>query len=108
MSSWYGCRITFVIAEIFLLAGAVANNIRTTGEVDEGVESQNEVSCSQVRKAVFAIAVAFTFLTVLFSVVYYVLQSAAGRTQQQWASYRGEADPYTGHDGPTIGMTAYN
>lgn len=100
--------ITFVIAEIFLLTGAIVNNVRTTGEVDLGVETQDEVNCRMVKKAIFATGVAFTFLTVLFSIVYYVLQAKAEGKERQWTSYRGEADPYSEHDGPTIGMTAYN
>lgn len=85
------------------------NSFRTTAQVDNGVVSGPEdVFCVQVKKAVFATAVAFTFLTMLFSVVYYVLQASAGGKDQQWASYRGEADPYGGHDGPTVGMTAYH
>lgn len=84
------------------------NNVRTTGEYDQGVVSPNEVQCRMVKKAIFGSGVAFTFLTVLFSIVYYVLQAKSEGKERQWTSYRGEADPYSEHDGPTIGMTAYN
>ena len=91
-----------------LLAGAIVNNIRTTGVVDQGVVSQDEVHCRTVKKAIFASAVAFTFFTVLFSLVYYLLQAKAEGKDREWTSYRGEADPYSMHEGPTVGMTAYN
>jgi hypothetical protein len=100
--------LTFIIAECFLLTGAIVNNVRTTGVVDQGVVSPDEVHCRMVKKAIFASAVAFTFLTILFSVVYYVLWTKAEGKDRAWSSYRGEADPYSMHDGPTIGMTAYN
>lgn len=107
--------LSFVIAEIFLLTGAVVNNLRTEGQVDVGVTSKDEVNCAQVKKFIFAVGAAFTFLTMLFSLVYYFTQAGAERKEQQWNSYRGEADgyhrqsdPYTSHDGPHVGMTAYN
>jgi hypothetical protein len=98
----------FIIAEIFLLTGAVLNNTRTLGQLDSGVYSEDDAFCSHVKRTIFAVGVAFSFLTILFSLVYYVLQAEASSKEQEWASYRGQADPYGQHDGPTIGMTAYN
>lgn len=100
--------MTFVIAEIFLLTGAVLNNSRTLGQVDNGVYSEDDAFCRHTKKAIFAVGVAFSFLAILSSVVYYLLQAGAKSKEQQWSSYRGQADPYSEHDGPTIGMTAYN
>jgi len=100
--------LCFIIAEVFLLTGAILNNTRTIGQLDQGVYSVDDAFCKNVKKAIFAVGVAFSFLAILSSVVYYVLQVGARIKEQQWASYRGEADPYSEHDGPTIGMTAYN
>ncbi|KAG0596964.1 hypothetical protein M758_UG299400 [Ceratodon purpureus] len=107
--------VSFAIAEIFLLTGVVVNNIKTQGQVDIGVTTQDEVNCAQAKKFIFAVGAAFTFLTMAFSLVYYFMQAGAESKDQQWNSYRGEADgyhrqsdPYTAHDGPHVGMTAYN
>jgi hypothetical protein len=106
--------VSFVIAEIFLLTGAVVNNIRTQGQVDVGVTTQDEANCAQVKKFIFAVGAAFTFFTMVFSLVYYYMQAGTESKEQQWGSYRGEADgyhrqdPYTAHDAPHVGMTAYN
>jgi hypothetical protein len=100
--------LSFIIAEVFLLTGAVLNNNRTIGQLDQGVYSVDDAFCRHVKKAIFAVGVAFSFLAILSSIVYYVLQAGARSKEQQWSSYRGEADPYSEHDGPTIGMTAYN
>lgn len=110
VTSW----VSFVIAEIFLLTGAVVNNIRTQGQVDVGVTTEDEANCAQVKKFIFAVGAAFTFFTMVFSLVYYYMQAGTESKEQQWGSYRGEADgyhrqdPYTAHDGPHVGMTAYN
>lgn len=80
--------------------------------MDEGVTSQGEVDCAHAKKVIFAIGAAFTFLTMLSSLGYYILQAGAESKEQKWSSYRGDAesdaDPYTAHDGPHVGMTAYN
>lgn len=109
----FGCfRIMFAIAEIFLLTGAIMNSVRTTGQVDEGVTSQDEVDCAHAKKVFFAVGAAFAFLTMLSSIGYYFLQAGAESKEQPWNSYRNDAesdaDPYTAHDGPHVGMTAYN
>lgn len=90
------------------------NNIRTQGQVDVGVTTQDAVYCAQAKKFIFGVAAAFTFLTMVFSLVYYI-QAGPESKEQQWNSYRGEADgyhrqsdPYTAHEGPHVGMTAYN
>lgn len=108
VTSWF----TFVIAEIFLLSGAILNNIRSIGQVDEGVTSQDEVNCAHAKKLIFAIGAAFAFLTMLLSLGYYFLQAGAKSKENQWNSYRTDmdpdSDPYLEHDHPHIGMTAYN
>jgi len=108
VTSWF----TFVIAEIFLLSGAILNNIRSIGQVDEGVTSQDEVNCAHAKKLIFAVGAAFAFLTMLLSLGYYFLQAGAESKERQWNSYRGDmepdSDPYLAHDGPHVGMTAYN
>lgn len=91
------CRITFVIAEVFLLAGASENRIETKGQIDDGA---TDAYCRQVRKAVFAIGAAFSFLTMFFSLLYYGLLARSQTTEPNWQSYNSGA--------PTVGMTAYN
>lgn len=105
-------RFTFAVAEIFLLTGAIMNNIRSKGQVDEGVTTQSEVDCAHAKKLFFAVGAAFAFLTMLTSIAYYYLQAGAENKDHQWNSYRNEpesdADPYTAHDVPHVSMTAYN
>ena len=92
------------------------NNIHTQGQLDVGT-TEDEATCAQVKKFIFALGAAFTFFTMLFSLVYYFMQ--AGAEAKEWASYRGEADgyhrqsdprsdPYTEHEGPHVGMTTYH
>lgn len=105
---WLGCcRLSFVIAELFLLIGAIVNSIRTKGQLDVGVVSEDENFCRQTKKAIFAVGAAFTFLTMIFSIGY-IFQAKTNGKEREWHSYRGEADPYTDHEGPSMSMTAYH
>ncbi|XP_024397733.1 uncharacterized protein [Physcomitrium patens] len=100
--------LTFIVSEIILLYGAVVNNIRTKGQVDIGVVGENENYCRQMKKAIFAAGAAFTFLTMVFSLLYYVFQAKAESKDNKLRSYRGGDDRYGEHNGPSINMTAYN
>lgn len=99
--------LSFVIAELFLLIGAIVNSIRTKGQLDVGVVSEDENFCRQTKKAIFAVGAAFTFLTMIFSIGY-IFQAKTNGKEREWHSYRGEADPYTDHEGPSMSMTAYH
>ncbi|GJN26024.1 hypothetical protein PR202_gb13919 [Eleusine coracana subsp. coracana] len=68
------CWITFVIAELCLLAGSVRNAYHTKyiSSLREGPPS-----CAMLRKGVFAAGAAFTFRTALFSELHYVFYAKA-------------------------------
>ena len=85
-------RFCFIIGGSALIAGAAQNKIRTKGYYDY---YGPKVTCSQVRKGVFAAGAAFTFLTAVFSELYYVLISKARETEP-WRS-----------NGPSVGMSPY-
>ncbi|XP_024375878.1 uncharacterized protein [Physcomitrium patens] len=102
VSSW----ITFTIAEIFLLTGAVVNNIRTEGQIDVGVTTQDEAHCAQTKKAIFAVGAVFTFFAMVFNIAYYVVQVSSENKDQQWNSYRAD-EGYSAHEGGGIGMTGF-
>jgi hypothetical protein len=101
------CRISFAIAEIFLIAGASENSLRTSGQVDMGTTTDNLIYCRQVRKSIFAVGAAFSFLTMLCSIIYYFLLAKSEVKGQPWQQNSYQDDPYIGN-APTVGMTAYN
>jgi hypothetical protein len=68
------CRLTFVIAELCLLAGSVRNAYHTK-YVSRYVEGT--LPCARLRKGVFAAGAAFTFLTALLSELHYVFYAKA-------------------------------
>ncbi|KAL2610467.1 hypothetical protein R1flu_029040 [Riccia fluitans] len=92
--------ITFIISELCLLVGARLNTIRTRSIVnfsDDG-DPSDELQCRQVKKSLFAAGAAFTFLTLLFSELYYlaVTKASDGSWQQSYNS-----------GAPTISMSTY-
>lgn len=86
------CRLCFIIAAATLLAGAAQNKIHTKGY---GYITGPTITCRQVRESLFAAGAAFTFLTMLFTEVYYVLISKA-RDSHDWQS-----------SPPSVGMASY-
>ncbi|TVU16583.1 hypothetical protein EJB05_40186 [Eragrostis curvula] len=68
------CWITFVIAELCLLAGS-ARNAYHTKYVSRF--SENPPQCAKLRKGVFAAGAAFTFLTALFTELHYIFYAKA-------------------------------
>ncbi|KAJ4742008.1 fiber (DUF1218) [Rhynchospora pubera] len=84
------CWITFVIAEICLLAASVRNARHTKYFVQDG-----QLSCETLRKGVFAAAAAFIFFTAILSELHYLLYSKA-------------KDNFPGSSqGHSIGMTSF-
>nr|CAD1844367.1 unnamed protein product [Ananas comosus var. bracteatus] len=65
-------RLTFIIAEACLLAGAVRNAYHTRYRT---LFVDNPPSCETVRKGVFAAGAAFVFFTAILSEFYYVTYS---------------------------------
>uniref|UniRef100_A0A0A9EW35 Fiber protein Fb34 n=1 Tax=Arundo donax TaxID=35708 RepID=A0A0A9EW35_ARUDO len=68
------CWLTFVIAELCLLAGSVRNAYHTkyTSLFRDGPPR-----CAMLRKGVFAAGAAFTFLTALFTELHYLFYAKA-------------------------------
>ncbi|PUZ49523.1 hypothetical protein GQ55_7G332500 [Panicum hallii var. hallii] len=66
------CCITFVIAELCLLAGSVRNAYHTKYIPRP---SDSPPSCAMLRKGVFAAGAAFTFLTALFTELHYLFHA---------------------------------
>ncbi|XP_024374669.1 uncharacterized protein [Physcomitrium patens] len=85
--SWF----CFIVASSALIAGAAQNKIQTQGDFNYFGAN---VTCREVRKSVFEAAAAFSFLTALFSELYYMLISKA------WA-------PEWQSNGPSVGMSPY-
>ncbi|KAL8032177.1 hypothetical protein ABFX02_13G078600 [Erythranthe guttata] len=90
------CWVTFIIAEICLLAGSVRNAYHTKYRTRF---FENPPSCETVRKGVFAAGAAFVFLTGLISEFYYVSFSSSSNASGKFGSYGG------GEAG--VGMAAY-
>ncbi|GER56523.1 hypothetical protein STAS_34253 [Striga asiatica] len=86
------CWVTFLIAEICLLAGSVRNAYHTKYR---SRFFDNPPSCETVRKGVFAAGAAFVLFTGIISEFYYVSYSKA----------RGGFGPHGGEIG--VGMAAY-
>lgn len=93
MKNWIDClrRFCFIVASSALIAGAAQNKIQTQGDFNYFGAN---VTCREVRKSVFEAAAAFSFLTALFSELYYMLISKA------WA-------PEWQSNGPSVGMSPY-
>ncbi|KAG6545508.1 hypothetical protein Mapa_013110 [Marchantia paleacea] len=91
---------TFIIAELCLLVGARLNTIRTHAIVNfsENDDPIDDLHCKQVKKSLFGAGAAFTFLTLLFSELYYVSVTKASEGSWQ-QSYNNGA--------PTISMASY-
>ncbi|XP_021726077.1 uncharacterized protein LOC110693237 [Chenopodium quinoa] len=68
------CWLTFIVAEVCLLAASVRNGYHTKYKVFLG---ENPPSCEALRKGVFAAGAAFTFFTAIFSEFYYISYSKA-------------------------------
>ncbi|EPS73456.1 hypothetical protein M569_01302 [Genlisea aurea] len=86
------CWVTFLIAEICLLAGSVRNAYHTKYAT---VFFKNPPSCETVRRGVFAAGAAFVLFTSITSKLYYSTYSKA----------KGSFSPYGGEAG--VGMAAY-
>ncbi|XP_051136234.1 uncharacterized protein LOC127254925 [Andrographis paniculata] len=86
------CWITFIIAEVCLLAGSVRNAYHTKYR---SRFFENPPSCETVRKGVFAAGAAFTLFTAIISEFYYINFSKA---RKNFTAYGGEAG---------VGMAAY-
>ncbi|CAD6261726.1 unnamed protein product [Miscanthus lutarioriparius] len=68
------CWVTFVIAELCLLAGSVRNAYHTKYT---SLFSKDPPRCAMLRKGVFAAGAAFTFLTALFTELHYLFYARA-------------------------------
>ncbi|KAL8167327.1 hypothetical protein V2J09_008826 [Rumex salicifolius] len=86
-------RLTFLIAEICLLAGSAKNAYHTRSKAYNGQDKPP--SCETLRKGVFAAGAAFTLFTAILSELYYICYSKA----------RGPVQGYGGESG--VGMGAY-
>ncbi|KAG8386293.1 hypothetical protein BUALT_Bualt03G0134000 [Buddleja alternifolia] len=86
--------VTFLIAEICLLAGSVRNGYHTKYRTRI---FENPPSCETARKGVFAAGAAFVFFTGILSEFYYVSYSNA----------TGSFSPYGGGEAG-VGMAPYN
>ncbi|KAM0889670.1 hypothetical protein ACQ4PT_027600 [Festuca glaucescens] len=71
------CWLTFVIAELCLLAGSVRNAYHTKYS---GYFINGPPHCHMLRKGVFAAGAAFTFLTALFTELHYIFYAKARST----------------------------
>lgn len=67
-------RITFLIAEICLLAGSVRNAYHTKYRT---IFSEDPPSCETLRKGVFGAGASFIFFTAILSELYYFCYSKA-------------------------------
>ncbi|KAL6639395.1 hypothetical protein ACP70R_023125 [Stipagrostis hirtigluma subsp. patula] len=85
--------LTFLIAEVCLLAGSVRNAYHTRYRTFYG----DGISCETLRKGVFAAGAAFTFFTAILGEFYYISYSKS-------RDAAGDA-PY---GGSSIGMGPYN
>lgn len=95
---WCGYRLTFIIAEACLLAGAVRNAYHTRYRT---LFVDNPPSCETVRKGVFAAGAAFVLFTAILSEFYYVTYSKSRD------SGAGSVPPPYGKDSG-IGMSPYS
>ncbi|XP_047061949.1 uncharacterized protein LOC124669370 [Lolium rigidum] len=68
------CWLTFIIAELCLLAGSVRNAYHTKYS---GYFINGPPHCTMLRKGVFAAGAAFTFLAALFAELHYMFYAAA-------------------------------
>jgi Na+-driven multidrug efflux pump len=85
----------FAVAFLFLIVGAIANH----------AHSHANVTCEQLKSAVFAVGAAFTFLTMLMSILYYVLISTASISALPYGAGR---PAYGGHGNPpSVGLATY-
>lgn len=84
----------FVVAFLSLLLGAIANRVHINGD-----------SCEEVKSAVFAVGAAFTFLTMLMTILYYILISKASISAVPYGAggpaYGGQGNP------PSVGLATY-
>ncbi len=87
------CWLTFLIAEICLLAGSVRNAYHTKYRT----LFTETPSCEALRKGVFGAGAAFTFFTAILSELYYVCYSNARESFQ----------PYGGRE-TGVGMGTYS
>ncbi|KAM3298909.1 hypothetical protein ACQJBY_040413 [Aegilops geniculata] len=69
------CWLTFVIAEVCLLAGSVRNAYHT--KYVSGYYNGGALPCAMLRRGVFGAGAAFAFLTTLFVMLHYVFYSKA-------------------------------
>ncbi|WVZ87690.1 hypothetical protein U9M48_034290 [Paspalum notatum var. saurae] len=70
------CWVTFVIAELCLLAGSVRNAYHTK-YISWTSSRDQPPNCAMLRKGVFAAGAAFTFLTALFTELHYLFYARA-------------------------------
>ncbi|CAK9231783.1 unnamed protein product [Sphagnum troendelagicum] len=84
--------LVFAIAFLCLIVGAIANHVHTNGHT----------TCEEVKSAVFAVGAAFTFLTMLMSILYYILISKASILAMPYAA----GGPAYGGP-PSVGLATY-
>jgi hypothetical protein len=85
----------FAVAFFFLIVGAIANHAHIHADV----------TCEELKSAVFAIGAAFTFLTMLMSILYYILISKASISA---VPYGAGGPAYGGHGyPPSVGLATY-
>jgi hypothetical protein len=83
------------VAFLSLILGAIANRVHINGDT----------TCEEVKSAVFAVGAAFTFLTMLMSILYYILISKASISAVPYGAggpaYGGQGNP------PSVGLATY-
>lgn len=94
MHHFFFFRITFLIAEACLIAGSVRNAYHT--KYLGYYQKHDLVSCTSLRKGVFAAAAAMTFLSLVFDLSYY------------WTYTRADTGGWVKHQNEMgVGMTDY-
>ncbi|KAG6522439.1 hypothetical protein ZIOFF_019579 [Zingiber officinale] len=82
VSLFWCCWLTFLVAEMLLLAASVQNAYHTAYR---GFYYMNDPSCEVLRRGVFASGAAFSFLTATLSVSYYLLYGSASNSGYAYA-----------------------
>eukprot|EP00246_Nothoceros_aenigmaticus_P014669 TRINITY_DN5745_c0_g1_i1.p1 TRINITY_DN5745_c0_g1~~TRINITY_DN5745_c0_g1_i1.p1 ORF type:complete len:192 (+),score=20.44 TRINITY_DN5745_c0_g1_i1:389-964(+) len=76
--------VTFFLAEVFLVIASAKNTVHTKKAFELGSE---ELTCKQLRKGIFNAGAAFSFLTMVLSVIYYIFITKADNSPG-WDPYR--------------------
>lgn len=93
--NYHSCRVTFLVAEACLIAGASKNAYHT--KYREMIYAQN-LSCESLRKGVFIAGAVFVVATMILNVYYYMYFNKATTTPASHKANRVSS---------TVGMAGY-